>query len=144
MGVSTICQRGTTCFELVTKDHPCPKHPPRSRRAEMDQHRGSSSARGYGSRWKKYRDAYLAKHPLCLTCQRNGRVAAASTLDHVKPHRGAHALFWAVPVNVQPLCDACDGAKKPRENGLATCPGHGAGTADVLGERICRDCGRVA
>lgn len=122
----------------------CKAHPARPRRQELDERRGSASERGYGSRWRKFRDAYLARHPLCVACQRCGRVSPAVVVDHVKPHGGDMRIFWALPDNAQGLCSACDGAKKPRESGIAPCPGHGVATAEVMGERVCRDCGRAA
>lgn len=141
----SICSR-PGCSALVTREKPCPSHRPaaKARRQELDQHRGSAHARGYGARWRKFRDAWLAKHPLCLTCERRGRVTAAVVVDHVKPHGGDMAIFWALPANAQSLCGPCDGAKKPRESGIAPCTKHGEATADVLGERACRDCGRAA
>lgn len=141
----SICPR-PRCSSLVTKDRPCPAHPPaaKARRQELDQHRGSAAARGYGKRWKKFRDAWLARHPLCHAHDRRKLVAAAVVVDHIKPHGGDMRIFWALPENAQGLCKECDEAKKPRESGIAPCPGHGNATADVLGERVCRDCGRAA
>lgn len=144
----SICSQ-PRCSSLVTKLKPCPTHPPaaKARRQELDQHRGSAASRGYDGRWKKARLGYLAKHPLCVSCERQGRVTAAYVVDHVQPHKGAYALFWCPP-NWQALCDrrgyGCHEAKTARENGLAACRAHGAAVAEVMGERVCRDCGRAA
>ena len=72
-------------------------------RRECDQRRGSSAERGYGPQWQKARKAFLAEHPLCVMCGREGRIEAATVVDHKVPHRGDQALFWDV-MNWQSLC----------------------------------------
>lgn len=47
--------------------------------------------------------AFKAKHPLCLGCSAVGRVAATEVVDHIVPHKGDDALFWA-EANWQPSC----------------------------------------
>ena len=76
----------------------------------------SSAARGYGHRWRCYREGYLRKHPLCVLCQQLGRVTAASVVDHRIPHRGDETLFWD-EANHQALCRPChDSAKAKLEH----------------------------
>lgn len=70
----------------------------------------------YNYRWQKARAGYLAKHPLCAECERNARVAAATDLDHVIPHRGDHELFWDRS-NWQGLCHPCHSRKTATEDG---------------------------
>lgn len=70
--------------------------------------RATSYARGYDARWRKARLAYLARHPLCAECKRQGRTTAARVVDHVTPHRGDPVLFWD-EANWQPLCDSTTG-----------------------------------
>lgn len=53
-----------------------------------------STARGYGYRWQKARERHLQAHPLCIECEREGCVTAATVVDHRIPHRGDQALFW--------------------------------------------------
>lgn len=65
--------------------------------------REKTAARGYGGRWQRERLAFLAQHPLCAMCQVNGRVTAATIVDHIKPHKGDHTLMWDWS-NWQPLC----------------------------------------
>jgi 5-methylcytosine-specific restriction enzyme A len=57
----------------------------------------------YGSRWQRARLGYLAEHPLCVMCQEQGRVTAATVVDHIIPHRGDMELFWDSD-NWQSLC----------------------------------------
>jgi 5-methylcytosine-specific restriction protein A len=54
----------------------------------------------------------LSGQPLCVLCQREGRVAAATELDHRVP-------LWAggtdAEANLDPLCSPCHSAKTARE-----------------------------
>ena len=61
---------------------------------ELDRQRPSAARRGYGPRWRRARAAYLARHPLCVPCEEAGRLAPATVVDHVVPHRGDQKLFW--------------------------------------------------
>lgn len=102
------------CPELVAKGY-CTAHQGRGSVARADGGRGTAHERGYGGRWRKARETYLASHPLCAECQRQGRVTPARVVDHVKPHRGDQQLFWDSS-NWQALCDFtspydCHGAK---------------------------------
>ncbi|WP_371441492.1 HNH endonuclease signature motif containing protein [Methylosinus sp. R-45379] len=75
----------------------------KERKAEFDEKRPSSSARGYGSKWTQARAEFLAAHP---TCNRPGCDAPATVVDHIIPHRGDMKLFWRRS-NWQPLCAHC-------------------------------------
>ena len=89
----------------------------------------TSTQRGYGSRWQRARLGWLAAHPLCAMCEHEGRITAATVVDHIVPHRTAWALasgdvdairaararFWDSS-NWQSLCAAHhDGAKQAIE-----------------------------
>lgn len=63
----------------------------------------TSTQRGYGYKWQKAREGFLRSHPLCVMCEAEGRVAAATVVDHRIPHRGDQALFWDKG-NWQALC----------------------------------------
>lgn len=76
--------------------------------------RSSAAERGYGHRWRKAREAFLAQHPLCCMCEAWGHITQAEVVDHVVPHRGDRALFWD-RTNWQPLCKAHHDAAKQRE-----------------------------
>jgi 5-methylcytosine-specific restriction endonuclease McrA len=78
---------------------------------------GKTAARGYGGRWQRERLAFLAQHPLCIMCEREGRVAAATVVDHIVPHKGDYTLMWA-KANWQPLCKPHhDGDKQRLDKG---------------------------
>ena len=72
-------------------------------------HRGdrdSASKCGYSSRWQKARKKFLRNHPLCVECQKQGRLTEATVVDHITLHRGDQKLFWDES-NWQPLCKPC-------------------------------------
>ena len=79
----------------------------------MDK-RASAAQRGYGGRWQRYRKRYLEANPLCVMHQRLGQTVAAIVVDHIKPHRGDHKLFWN-PDNHQSLCKSCHDRHKQRQ-----------------------------
>ena len=54
----------------------------------------TTAARGYGGRWQRARLLFLQANPLCVFCERVGRVELASVVDHILPHRGDQDLFW--------------------------------------------------
>jgi len=93
----------------------CPAHY-KAKQQMADSRRGSSSERGYNGAWQKARAAYLRAHPLCRTHEQQGRVVAASVVDHIVPHRGDKAAFWQSS-NWQPLCKRCHDVKTATEDG---------------------------
>lgn len=59
--------------------------------------------------WRRKRRTWLAMHPLCAECERQGRVTAACVVDHVTPHGGDWNRFLLDPV--QSLCRECHDRK---------------------------------
>jgi 5-methylcytosine-specific restriction protein A len=98
--------------QTLTHGGRCELHRAAGRR-ESDSRRGSSTDRGYGSRWQRARAAHLAAHPLCVECQKEGRVEPATEVDHVIPHRGDAVKFWDEG-NWQGLCKSHHAAKTAR------------------------------
>ena len=74
----------------------------------------TTSQRGYGSAWQRYRLDYLARHPLCVYCAKKQRTTPAQVVDHIAPHRGDMKLFWD-GANHQALCKTCHDSTKQRE-----------------------------
>lgn len=100
------------CGRLATSGSHCDMH----RRAPdrmHDQQRGSSAERGYNARWRKARETYLRRHPLCVHCAEQSRVEPATVVDHITPHKGDSMLFWDTD-NWQALCRRCHNAWKQR------------------------------
>ena len=54
--------------------------------------KSNSDPRIYGSKWDRGRQAFLRAHPLCVMCQEQGKVAAATVVDHIIPHKLKEAL----------------------------------------------------
>lgn len=76
------------------------------KRGEYDRQRGSAGDRGYDHRWKKIRDNYLRRHPLCVECG-----TLAQMVDHIIPKRQGGGDSTD---NLQSLCYRCH-AKKTRD-----------------------------
>ena len=55
------------------------------------------------------------KHPLCVECQRKGKLTPATVVDHIIPHRGDQKLFWDRS-NWQALCHRHHSMKTRRED----------------------------
>jgi len=86
------------------------------RQKQLDRKRGSPASRGYDSKWAKARKTFLNHHPLCIECDRKGRITPATVVDHITPHRGDQKLFWDTD-NWQPLCASCHGSKTAKYDG---------------------------
>ena len=65
--------------------------------------RPSARSRGYNTAWDRARAGFLASHPWCSACPREGKRSRAAHVDHIRPHRGDQRLFWD-RTNWQPLC----------------------------------------
>lgn len=78
----------------------------------------TSAQRGYDYKWQKARKRYLQAHPLCVYCERDGMVTAATVVDHKIPHRGDMTLFWDES-NWQSLCATHHSRDKQREEAQA-------------------------
>lgn len=82
----------------------------------------TTSERGYNSRWRKARDTFLKKRPLCVFCEEQGKAVAATVVDHIKPHNGDQKLFWD-QANWQPLCKFHHDSHKKRIENRGIKPG---------------------
>jgi 5-methylcytosine-specific restriction protein A len=82
------------CPNIVIGAGRCPEH----RRG-----RSMSGTRGYGSRWTRVRNAYLAEHPACETCGSGGPWLDVHHRDHRHPDEPG-ANDWT---NLQTLCRSC-------------------------------------
>jgi 5-methylcytosine-specific restriction enzyme A len=68
------------------------------------------------AKWRALRKAYFRVHPLCVDCQRLGRVTAASHLDHIRTVEEAPGLAWDWS-NLQGLCASCHSSKTATSDG---------------------------
>ncbi|KHF41466.1 HNH endonuclease [Halalkalibacter okhensis] len=77
--------------------------------------RAGARERGYDSRWRKARKQFLNAYPICKHCEKKGKIAPATVVDHITPHRGDQRLFWDES-NWQPLCKKCHDRKTRTED----------------------------
>ena len=87
--------------------------PERPKRRDV---RPNAGKRGYDARWRKARLRYLATHPLCVYCEKQGRKVAARCVDHIVPHDGNQELFWDMENNWQALCTPCHSRKTAKHD----------------------------
>lgn len=101
------------CGALASDGAYCPAHESRSAqdKAVSEARRPSAAARGYDHRWRKVRDSFLRRNPLCAKCGK-----PASVVDHVVPHKGDWILFWKKE-NWQALCERCHNVKTATADG---------------------------
>lgn len=101
------CKHGG-CTNLTTEGY-CSKH-----KEDANKYRKNSYQRGYTKKWQKARADYLAAHPYCVECEKQGRRTLATDVDHIIPHRGDQKLFWDQS-NWQSLCHSCHSIKTIKE-----------------------------
>lgn len=93
------------CLALTDQQGKCVTH-----RRSKDQRRGSSSSRGYGSRWQRLRANVLAQQPTCVQCGQ-----PATDVDHID-NLGPHGPRGQDLANLQSLCHACHARKTAVES----------------------------
>jgi len=86
---------------------------------QYEASRPSAAARGYNSRWRRESKAYLAHNKWCVHCLAAGLHVEAEHVDHIKPHKGSHKLFWDKN-NWQALCKPCHSFKTAKQDGRFT------------------------
>jgi len=96
--------RGTYCA-LHAKFHATARS--RTERAR----RGTARQQGYDTLWEKVRAQYIARHPLCASCNAKGWVVLAKDVDHIVPFDGITDPRRLDPDNLQSLCRACHNRK---------------------------------
>jgi 5-methylcytosine-specific restriction protein A len=106
----------------LTRGGPCASHV-----KARDVRRGTSTARGYDSRWARYSRAFRAEYPVCgmrpsgatatsdSLCRASGRVSPAECVDHIVPIIGSDDPRFYDATNHQALCDSCHAVKRARE-----------------------------
>ncbi len=83
---------------------------------QVAKEHNASYGRTYNYRWRKASKAYLRESPLCVHCERDGRLTPATEVDHIAPHGGDMKLFWDKD-NWQGLCRKCHSTKTALEDG---------------------------
>lgn len=79
-----------------------PKHyKPATSKSKKFTFNKSGREKGYDSNWEKYRRRFLYHNPKCYICTNR-----ATTVDHIKAHKGDSELFTST-VNHLPCCKQC-------------------------------------
>jgi len=78
-----------------------------------DRWRGSSSSRGYDTRWTNWRNQYIKRHPLCVDHLALGIVKTAQEIHHVVKVRDCPDLQYD-ETNVMALCKSCHSTRTKR------------------------------
>lgn len=88
----------------LTEGRYCEEHEKLANQRYERYGRSKEEKKRYGSRWTKIRNMYIAKHPLCELCLKEGRLTWAEEVHHIVPlgHGGSHAES-----NLMALCKAC-------------------------------------
>lgn len=76
--------------------------------------RGTTTERGYGYRWQKIRKLVLARDPCCKICERQGRLAVSTDVDHITPKSKGGTDDMG---NLQGACHSCHSRKTATEDG---------------------------
>ena len=85
-----------------------PRMPEPRKRKQMHERR-YQEPRYNTTRWRKYRAAFLSRHPLCVECKR-----IAEVVDHITPVRLGGDFYS--PDNHQSMCHRCHNSKSGRES----------------------------
>jgi 5-methylcytosine-specific restriction protein A len=105
------------CGRLTTNPSRCDQHAAEYA-AKVEAKRGSASARGYGSEWRKKAARLVREHVAQhgTVCPGYGRQepheSADLTVDHIVPRKHGGT---SEPSNLRVLCRACNSAKRDRK-----------------------------
>lgn len=93
-----------SCPLLAVRDGYCAEHYKAATRHYNQYQRDPASNKRYGRAWKRIRDRYISRHPLCEECVAAGRLTPAEEVHHVVPlaQGGDHAQE-----NLMALCKSC-------------------------------------
>ncbi len=112
-------QRGCLVKGATAMPFRPPIHRPQGwRPPEQVRQRGSASSRGYDRDWQVLRLLHLQCSPLCVSCAKQGRAAAATVVDHVRPFKGRDDPLRMDPTNLESLCHPCHARKTNRDGSI--------------------------
>lgn len=82
----------------------CVVHEKQARDSYNKYERAPDVNKKYGRAWKRIRDRYVAEHPLCEMCLKNGRLTPVQEVHHIVPisQGGTHDHS-----NLMSLCQSC-------------------------------------
>ena len=76
--------------------------------------RPGATARGYGSDWRRLRNWYATRNPLCEECLGRNRVMPVEEVDHVQEFDGKDDPLRLDHNNLMSLCRSCHRRKHAR------------------------------
>ena len=92
----------------------------------------------YGRQWQKARKNFLTENPLCAMCREQGRLTAATVVNHNPPHGFDPERFWDVST-WQPLCQPHHDSTQQRYEKTGRMPGCDANGAPTDPRHTWRD-----
>ena len=106
--------RASMCGGKTTERHGyCQDHVHLATGWQRTQQGKSSSARGYGSHWKKLRRVVIQRDGgLCQPCRQAGRITSFDEVDHIVPKAEGGTNSHD---NLQCICDHCHKTKTQQE-----------------------------
>ena len=110
--IARPCRKARCPGTTTDRQGYCSEHQESNWKGWQDR-KGSSTQRGYGSKWQKLRKVILERdNHLCQECLKTGRLQQASLVDHMTPKAqgGTDA-----PENLQSLCYPCHKVKTATE-----------------------------
>jgi hypothetical protein len=137
----------TAPLNTECKEYQC-RNPKTSRSSYCAEHGGGVTEKGKANNklysqkaWANIRARQLSKQPLCARCQSENKVTAATTVDHVFPHRRDADAF---KVNLfQSLCAPCHTLKTQDENKGLYLHYTAHGITEYTGDDYIRICGNM-
>lgn len=135
----------TAPLNTECKEYRC-RNPKTTRSAYCTEHGGGQTDKAKANSklysqvaWAKIRTRQLSRQPLCARCYSEGKITAATVVDHVFPHRRDADAF---KVNLfQSLCAPCHSLKTQDENRGQYLHYTQNGTVTYTGDDYIRICG---
>lgn len=91
------------CSNLTSETY-CDEHKSKVRKNYNDFFRDRATKRKYGCNWKRIRDRYIAEHPLCEDCLKEGKMTPAIEVHHILPVKNGGTNNRE---NLTSLCKSC-------------------------------------
>lgn len=88
----------------LTNRYYCEIHEKQNHRKYNAYKRDKEAEKKYNRSWKKLRELYIAQHPLCEMCQKEGKLTPVDEVHHIIPIKEGGSNTWS---NCMSLCHAC-------------------------------------
>ena len=98
------------CRELTSSRY-CEAHTKQEAKRYNQSDRDPNSNKRYGRTWMQIRTAFLSANPLCVMCNREGRLTPAALAHHKVKLADGGSNDWE---NLQALCSSCHSALHSR------------------------------